>query len=47
MNKEIKKDRKRQVVVIITEPFEPKYLPNNPAKQNPVTDKNITNRYIY
>ena len=42
----MKKDKKRQVVVIITEPFDPKYLPNRPDKQNPVNDKNITDKYI-
>jgi len=30
----------------MAEPCDPKYLPNGPAKQNPVTDKNITSKYI-
>jgi hypothetical protein len=33
-------------VVIIEEPFDPKYLPNNPARQEPINGKNTSNKYI-
>ena len=29
------------------EPEGPKYLPNNPAKQEPIKDKKTINKYIY
>ena len=40
------KDKNRQLVVKTEEPHGPKYLPNNPAKQEPVIDKNTNNKYI-
>ena len=30
----------------IAEPQSPKYLPNNPAKQEPIKNKNTLNKYI-
>jgi hypothetical protein len=40
------KDKNKQLVVIIAEPQDPKYLPNNPARQEPIKDKNTINKYI-
>lgn len=31
---------------MIEEPQGPRYLPNNPAKHEPVIDKNTNNKYI-
>ena len=45
--REIKKDKNKQITVIKEEPFDPKYLPNNPARQEPVIDKNTSNKYIF
>ena len=46
MSIEIKKDKNKQIVVKLAEPQKPKYLPNNPAKQNPMSDKKTPKRYI-
>jgi hypothetical protein len=36
----------KQLVVTKAEPKDPKYLPNNPARQEPITDKKINSKYI-
>jgi hypothetical protein len=37
---------KKHPVVIKAEPHDPKYLPNKPAKQEPIIDKKTINKYI-
>ena len=32
---------------MIEEPQGPRYLPNNPARQEPIKDKNTINKYIF
>lgn len=32
---------------LIVDPKDPKYLPNNPAKHEPIIDKNINSIYIF
>ena len=42
----IKNDQNKQLVVIIDVPKDPKYLPNKPDRQEPVIDRNISNKYM-
>jgi hypothetical protein len=46
MIRDKKNENIKQLVVIIAAPQDPKYLPNNPAKQEPVADRKIINKYI-
>lgn len=36
----------KQLVVKIQDPFDPKYLPKNPARQKLIKGKKINERYI-
>ena len=46
MKSEIKNEINKQLVVIIAEPQDPKNLPNNPAKQEPIIGKKTNIKYI-
>ena len=43
---ESKRDKNKHPVDIIAEPQGPKYLPDNPARQEPINDKIKFNKYI-
>ena len=42
----IKKDKNKQEVLINADPQDPKCLPNNPARHEPIIDKKTINKYI-
>ena len=41
-----KDDNIKQIVGIKVEPKDPKYLPNKPARQESIIDKNTINKYM-